>query len=419
MHNNIMAAGSKDRPPMLGPGRYSQWRSPFLRYIDTKPNGEGLRKSILSGPYVPSTVLVQVVAATEDKRAFFTTTSKQNVKIPSASTRHKGKEIAKPVTPQSESVSEEDSDPEQAQRDKDMQKNLALLAKTMTVARTRETVGSPVVQQTGIQCFNCKGFGHYAKECRKPKRVKDYMYHKEKMMMCKQAEQGVPLQVEQADWLADTDEEIDEQELEAHYSFMAKIQEVLPEESSSTEHPLEQVQNNDENNMFASKRQHSKNNTVECADERVALANLIANLTLDTEENKTILKQLKKANASLTHELEECKTNLDETSRALGEVTSCRYSCLIALQNKQNELEKYIAFNDRTIDYEILQTKLNDTLGLLALKDIEKKKDLKAQMQDKNIAISELKKLIEKCKGKSVETQFDKPSVVRQPNAQR
>ncbi|GKF47935.1 hypothetical protein Tco_0141186 [Tanacetum coccineum] len=39
--------------------------------------------------------------------------------------------------------------------------------------------------------------------------------------------------------------------------------------------------------------------------------------------------------------------------------------------------------------------------------------------QDKNIAISELKKLIEKCKGKSVETQFDKLFVVRQPNAQQ
>ncbi|GKA80318.1 hypothetical protein Tco_0786914 [Tanacetum coccineum] len=45
--------------------------------------------------------------------------------------------------------------------------------------------------------------------------------------------------------------------------------------------------------------------------------------------------------------------------------------------------------------------------------------DLKAQLQDKNIAISELKKLIEKCKGKSMETKFDKPFVVRQPNAQR
>ncbi|GJQ90489.1 retrovirus-related pol polyprotein from transposon TNT 1-94 [Tanacetum coccineum] len=204
--------------------------------------------------------------------------------IPSASARHKSKEIAKAVTPQSESVSEEDSDPEQAQRDKDMQKNLALLAnktttmesgqfgnqRTMTVAGARETVGSQVVQQNGIQCFNCKGFGHYAKECRKPKRVKDY---------------------------SDNDERDDETEMAAHYSFMAKIQEVLPEESSSTEQPLEQVQNNDENNVFANERQHSENNTAECADERVALANLIANLTLDTEENKTILKQLKKANA--------------------------------------------------------------------------------------------------------------------------
>nr|GEV31618.1 integrase, catalytic region, zinc finger, CCHC-type, peptidase aspartic, catalytic [Tanacetum cinerariifolium] len=45
--------------------------------------------------------------------------------------------------------------------------------------------------------------------------------------------------------------------------------------------------------------------------------------------------------------------------------------------------------------------------------------DLKAQLQDKNIAISELKKLIEKGKGKFVETKFDKPSIVRQPNTQR
>ncbi|GJT28929.1 retrovirus-related pol polyprotein from transposon TNT 1-94 [Tanacetum coccineum] len=43
--------------------------------------------------------------------------------------------------------------------------------------------------------------------------------------------------------------------------------------------------------------------------------------------------------------------------------------------------------------------------------------DLKAQLQDKGIAISELKKLIEKIKGKYVETKFEKPSVIQQPNA--
>nr|GFD37124.1 hypothetical protein [Tanacetum cinerariifolium] len=78
-------------------------------------------------------------------------------------TRYKGKEIAKPITPPSKTASKEDIDPEQAQR--------------------------------------------------------------EKMLLCKQAEQGVPLQAEQYVWLADTNKEIDEQELEAHYSYMAKIQE--------------------------------------------------------------------------------------------------------------------------------------------------------------------------------------------------
>nr|GEZ81848.1 hypothetical protein [Tanacetum cinerariifolium] len=69
MHNNIMAAGSRDRPPMLTPGRYPQWRLRFLRYVDTRPNGEALRKCILRSPYKPTTVLVHVVEATDDSPA--------------------------------------------------------------------------------------------------------------------------------------------------------------------------------------------------------------------------------------------------------------------------------------------------------------------------------------------------------------
>nr|GFA26284.1 hypothetical protein [Tanacetum cinerariifolium] len=114
--------------------------------------------------------------------------------------------------------------------------------RTVNVAGTREKVGSLVVQKSGIQCLNCKEFGHFAKECRKSKRVKDSAYHKEKMMLCKQAEQGVPLQAEQYDWLADTDEEVDQQELEAHYSYIAKIQEVPTADSGINSEPVEQAE---------------------------------------------------------------------------------------------------------------------------------------------------------------------------------
>ncbi|GKC66158.1 hypothetical protein Tco_1098756, partial [Tanacetum coccineum] len=153
-----------------------------------------------------------------------------------ATIRHIVKEIAKPITPLSESASEEDSDPEQAQKDKEMQKNLALIAKyfkkiykpTNNNLKTSSNTKNKNVDTTlRYKNDNQTGqFGHFAKECRKPKRVKDSTYHKEKMLLYKQAEKGVPLQSEQSDWLEDTDEEIDEQELEAHYSYMAKIQEV-------------------------------------------------------------------------------------------------------------------------------------------------------------------------------------------------
>nr|GEY38820.1 hypothetical protein [Tanacetum cinerariifolium] len=335
--------------------------------------------------------------------------------------------------------------------------------RTVNIAGTREKVGSQVVKKSGIQCFNCKEYGHFAMECRKPKRVKDSTYHKEKMLLCKQAEQGVPLQAEQYD----------------------------------------------------------------CDDEHVMLANLIANLKLDVDENKKIQKQLKKGNTTLAQELKECKDVLAETSKYLGESISVRDSCLVALQTKQTEFEKYKAFNDHTVDYDKLKCKLNETLGQIAHKDtvireglktkayellvvkekhdelmkhslltkshyeglvkqktkyvesLEKEidelesekaefsymydvilhdcvskdvmysyfqllsdldvlaelqslnvfrkerdqyfkiQDLKAQMQDKNIAISELKKLIKKSKGKYVDTKFDRPFVVRQLNAQR
>ncbi|GJX49891.1 hypothetical protein Tco_0276736 [Tanacetum coccineum] len=43
IHNDIMAASSRDRLLMLITGRYAQWQSRFLRYVDTKPNKKELR----------------------------------------------------------------------------------------------------------------------------------------------------------------------------------------------------------------------------------------------------------------------------------------------------------------------------------------------------------------------------------------
>nr|GEX08910.1 hypothetical protein [Tanacetum cinerariifolium] len=43
--------GSKDRPPMLAPGNYVQWKSRIKRYIDTKPNHELIHYCLENPPY--------------------------------------------------------------------------------------------------------------------------------------------------------------------------------------------------------------------------------------------------------------------------------------------------------------------------------------------------------------------------------
>nr|GEW62349.1 hypothetical protein [Tanacetum cinerariifolium] len=80
----------------------------------------------------------------------------------------------------------------------------------------------------------------------------------------------------------------------------------------------------------------------------------------------------------------------------------------IALQKRKEPVKHDIVWNEKALNG--FQKEREQYLKI---------QYLKAQLQDKNISISKLKKLIEKGKRKSVNTKIDKPSVVRQPNAQR
>nr|GFC77610.1 hypothetical protein [Tanacetum cinerariifolium] len=67
-------------------------------------------------------------------------------------------------------------DDEDTSKDKEIDKLMALISlsnvgyegqRSGTIAGARETVGSSMVQKSGIQCYNCKEYGHVARECHK------------------------------------------------------------------------------------------------------------------------------------------------------------------------------------------------------------------------------------------------------------
>nr|GEX08004.1 hypothetical protein [Tanacetum cinerariifolium] len=261
-----MEAGSKDRPPMLAPGNYVQWISRIKRYIDTKPNQELIHYCLMNPPYELGWKEKLVL----DSEGNPTTTTERNslTRTQQAATRNRGKAIVKspqPIYDQEPSMVDDD---DETSKDKEIDKLMALISlsfkkiykptnnnlrtssntscanqdnspqinrnvgyesqRSGNVAGARETVGSLMVQKSGIQCYNCKEYGHVARECQKPKRAKDAAYHREKMLLCKQEEAGIQLNAEQPDWKDDTDDESDDQELEAHYMYMDKLQQVSP-----------------------------------------------------------------------------------------------------------------------------------------------------------------------------------------------
>ncbi|GKD44449.1 integrase, catalytic region, zinc finger, CCHC-type containing protein, partial [Tanacetum coccineum] len=440
LHNAIMEAGGKDRPPMLAPGNYVQWKSRIKRYIDTKPNNELIHYCLQNPPYkfkwTEKTVLVAEVDACpnacemwkaierlkqgesinvqdletnlywefrkftsrdgESLESYYSrfykmmnelvrnqcdvTNHQVNVqfllqlqpewKRSQQTTKNRGKAIVNYSAPIYDQEPITVTDDDEMSKEKETDKLMALISlsfkkiykptnnklrtssntsranqdsslrinrgtgyenqRVLNVAGARENVGTQVVQKSGMQCYNCKEYGHVSKECQKPKRPKDAAYHKEKMLLCKQEEAGVQLNAEQADWKNDIDDESDDQELEAHYMYMAQIQEVTPDIADIfgpifDAEQLQKVPNDDDNyNVFDDDQEYpeqpesvnepypdmcydrehdDQDDTDELAQERDLLASLIKKLKCKIDDNKNRNKFLESSNQALVDKL--------------------------------------------------------------------------------------------------------------------
>nr|GEX22938.1 Gag-Pol polyprotein [Tanacetum cinerariifolium] len=180
-------------------------------------------------------------------------TQNSSTRSQQAATRNRGKAIVnspEPIYDQEPSMVAED---DETSKDKDIDKLMALISlslkkiykPTNNNLRTSSNT-SRANQDNSLRINKSVGYENQrignvagarenvARECQKPKRAKDAAYHREKMLLCKQEEAGIQLNAEQVDWRDDTnDDELEDQELEAHYMYMAQLQEVSPDAADS------------------------------------------------------------------------------------------------------------------------------------------------------------------------------------------
>ncbi|GKC98103.1 hypothetical protein Tco_1168378 [Tanacetum coccineum] len=414
LYNAIMEAGGKDRPPMLAPGNYVQWKSRIKRYIDTKPNNELIHYCLQNPPYkfkwtektVPvaegnsetttegymenyknvsqdirdqlnaKAEAIQIILIGIDNDIYSTVDACPNackmwkaierlkqgesINVQDLETnlywefgkftsqdgellelyyswfykmmnelvrnqchvtnhqvnvqfllqlqpewqRNKGKEIVTSSAPTYDPEPATVTKDEEMSKEKEIDKLMALISLSFkkiykpTNNNLQTSSNTIRANQDNSPRIN-RGIGYdnqravnvaeaRENECQKPKRVKDAAYHKEKMLLCKQEEAGVQLNAEQADWKDDTDDESDDQELEAHYMYMAQLQEVTPDQVDNyglifDDDPMHKVQNNNNNyNVFSMENEHPEQ--PESSNDIYLMEQGDTNITIDSSD---------------------------------------------------------------------------------------------------------------------------------------
>nr|GEV35431.1 Gag-Pol polyprotein [Tanacetum cinerariifolium] len=307
LYNAIMEADGKDRPPMLTPAieRFKQGESINVQDLETNFYWEFGKFKSRDGESLESYYLRSQQAAT----------------------RNRGKAIV------NSSLSIYDQEPTMVAKDDEMSKEKEIDKLMDLVSLSFKKIYKPTNNNLRTSSNTSR-----ANQDNSPRSNRGTGYDNQRIVKVVRARENV----EQADWRDDTDDKPDDQELEAHYMYMAQIQEVTPDAADNSRpildsEPLQKVPNNDNYNVFSIKSEHPEqskfvNDTYpieqdehnmiidsldmsydreqvdqdeddDLANERDLLASLIEKLKCEIDDSKNRNKFLEMSNKALVDKL--------------------------------------------------------------------------------------------------------------------
>ncbi|GKB30563.1 hypothetical protein Tco_0869964 [Tanacetum coccineum] len=378
MHNNIMAAGSRDPPPMLAMGRYPQWRSRFLRYIDTRPNGDALRKCILKGPYTPSTVIIPAVPAKDNSLAVPERTTVETILNMSPENKSHFESEKEAIHLILTGIGDE-------------------IYLTVDACKTAHEMWEAIERLQKGESLNIQDvktnlfweFGKFTSDDGETMESYYSQFYKLMNEIIRNNLTVITMQTSQeSNLLALVATAQLHQDIHKGKEIIKPI--IPPSESASEEdsdpEPAQKDKEMQKNLALIAKNQRTMTvaGTRETVGDQVqydAVYNVFANEIQHSEQpesiSNTCVVETGDSNV-IPDSLDMCDNDIQNDQNVVEwESNSIRDSYLVALQNKQSEFERYKNLNDRTVDSEKLEHKLNETLGLLAQKDIDIKEGLK------------------------------------------
>nr|GEU78737.1 retrovirus-related Pol polyprotein from transposon TNT 1-94 [Tanacetum cinerariifolium] len=282
IHNAIMEAGGKYRPPMLAPSNYVQWKSRIKRYIDTKPNHELIYYCLKNPPY-EYTWKDKDVPVTEGSSETTTERYMENYKNVSQDI-HDQLNAEAEASQELKTVSYHKLYDILKQHQNEVNgkraKRLARTANPLALVAQKQPVYHPQNHPTHYT-HNSSTRSHQAATRNRGKAIVNSpppIYNQEPFMVAEDNEMskdkeidkvmdlislsGIGYESQRIVNVAGARETVGTTvELEAHYMYMTQIQEVTPDAADNSgpifdSEPLQKVPDNDNYNVFAIKSEH-------------------------------------------------------------------------------------------------------------------------------------------------------------------
>nr|GEY88762.1 hypothetical protein [Tanacetum cinerariifolium] len=159
-----------------------------------------------------------------------------------------------------------------------------------------------------IRCYNCRGFGHYARNCTAKPRRRDAAYLQTQLLIAQKEEAGIQLQAEDApvydsDGSAEVHENYDNNEIFNMFTQEEQYTELLEPIPESHQVPQNDNEVISEDTGAAQGGETVEQNSVNFEETRALYDSLYQNLAVEVEKVNSVKGKLKETNADLTTEL--------------------------------------------------------------------------------------------------------------------
>nr|GEX42055.1 hypothetical protein [Tanacetum cinerariifolium] len=220
-----------------------------------------------------------------------------------------------------------------------------------------------------IRCYNCRGVGHYAKNCTVRPRRRDAAYLQTQLLIAQKEEAGIQLQAEEYDLMAAAADLDKIEEVNANCILMANLQRESTSGTQTDSAPVYDTDRSAEDTSVEQGGETIEQHSANFEETRALYESLYQNLSIEVEKVNSVNRKLKETNEDMTTELARYKNqerSFEISQEKYDKLERCYQQSVYQEQCLSKKINALHLSSDELLDKQIqLEKKIKELNNIL------------------------------------------------------